>query len=213
MIEPPRLTLGKRLPSLSLGAAAIIAAGLVLGACAAEPYPPGPPPGPGYAEGGPPPPDGGYGGPPPATGYEESGPPPGASGYPPSSPPGYGEGAGPPPSYGPPAPSAPPSYGPPPSYGRVHGITRRQFITRARRRAINHGRDPDRAAMFAERRFDRIDTDHNGIIEPYEMRAWRAARGRYGAPGGAGYGGGASSSSGGGYGGPPPAEGGYGAPR
>ncbi len=191
MTEPPRMPGKRRLQPLALAATAIIAVGFALSACAEAPPPPAP--GPGYAESGPPPQ-----GPGPGPGYAESGPPPegayAAGGYPPNGPPGYNEGAGPPPSYGPP----PSSYGPPPSYRPARGITREEFIARARMRAIRHGKNPDRAAMFAARRFYRIDTDHDGVIEPYEMRAWRAARHGYGGPMGGGYG--------------PPPGGGYAAP-
>ncbi|HVH76192.1 MAG TPA: hypothetical protein VM755_14855, partial [Stellaceae bacterium] len=133
----------------------------------------------------------GYGGP----GAEGYGPPPGG---------GYGgpgaEGYGPPPGggYGPPAAQG---YGPPPGGGYGgRGITREQFIARARHRAVMHGRDPELAARHAARKFNRIDVDHNGVIERGEMQAWRAAHpphwraqgappgGGYGAPGSEGYG-------------------------
>jgi hypothetical protein len=53
-----------------------------------------------------------------------------------------------------PAPSAPTGSG---------GITRDQFIERAK----------DRAAQHAGARFDQMDTDHDGVLDRAEIRAWR----------------------------------------
>jgi Ca2+-binding EF-hand superfamily protein len=53
-----------------------------------------------------------------------------------------------------PAPSAPAGNG---------GITRDQFIQRAK----------DRAAEHAAARFDQMDADHDGVLDRAEMRAWR----------------------------------------
>ena len=53
-----------------------------------------------------------------------------------------------------PAPSAPTGGG---------GITRDQFIQRAK----------DRAAERAGARFDQMDTDHDGVLDRAEIRAWR----------------------------------------
>jgi hypothetical protein len=130
----------------------------------------------------------GYGAPPrgygaPSPGY---GAPPSGYGAPPS---GYGA---PPSGYG-----APPSgYGAPsPGYGAPRsgyaapgpaamaapmpaaGWTRAQYIERFRQVALNRGRDPEQAAAFAARRFDMIDTNRNGVIDPGELQAFRAAHG------------------------------------
>ena len=51
-----------------------------------------------------------------------------------------------------------------PEPSRPGGMTREQFIQRAQ----------DRAARRAAALFDRIDTDHNGVLDPAEMRAWRS---------------------------------------
>ena len=53
-----------------------------------------------------------------------------------------------------PAPSAPTGSG---------GITRDQFIERAK----------DRATQRAGARFDQMDTDHDGVLDRAELRAWR----------------------------------------
>src|SRR5690349_1503427 len=45
----------------------------------------------------------------------------------------------------------------------IGGITRDQFIQRAK----------DRAAERAGTRFDQMDADHDGILDRAEMRAWR----------------------------------------
>ena len=52
------------------------------------------------------------------------------------------------------------------------GITRDQFIQRAK----------DRAGQRAAERFDEMDTDHNGVLERAEMRAWRSQHARRAAP-------------------------------
>ena len=44
------------------------------------------------------------------------------------------------------------------------GITRDQFIQRAK----------DRAAQRAATRFDQMDTDHDGVLDRTELRAWRS---------------------------------------
>ena len=44
------------------------------------------------------------------------------------------------------------------------GITRDQFIQRAK----------DRSAQRAAARFDQMDTDHDGVLEPAERSAWRS---------------------------------------
>jgi hypothetical protein len=51
---------------------------------------------------------------------------------------------------------------------RSGGITKEQFIQRAQ----------DRAARRAAAQFDRMDTDHDGVLEPTEVRAWRSQRAR-----------------------------------
>ena len=43
------------------------------------------------------------------------------------------------------------------------GLTREQYIQRAE----------ERAARRAGAQFDRMDADHNGVLEPAEIRAWR----------------------------------------
>ena len=59
-----------------------------------------------------------------------------------------------------PAPSAPTGNG---------GITRDQFIERAK----------DRAAQRAGTRFDQMDTDHDGVLDRAEIRAWRTQHPRH----------------------------------
>jgi|SRR6516165_7421993 len=44
------------------------------------------------------------------------------------------------------------------------GLTREQYIQRAEQRA----------ARRAAAQFDRMDADHDGVLEPAEMRAWRS---------------------------------------
>ena len=44
------------------------------------------------------------------------------------------------------------------------GLTREQYIQRAEQRA----------ARRAAAQFDRMDTDHDGVLEPSERRAWRS---------------------------------------
>ena len=61
-----------------------------------------------------------------------------------------------------PAPSAPTGNG---------GITRDQFIQRAK----------DRAAQRAGTRFDEMDTDHDGVLDRAEIRAWRSQHPRHAA--------------------------------
>jgi hypothetical protein len=51
---------------------------------------------------------------------------------------------------------------------RSGGITKEQFIQRAQ----------DRAARRAAAQFDRMDTDHDGVLESAELRAWRTQRSR-----------------------------------
>src|SRR5438874_10766940 len=49
------------------------------------------------------------------------------------------------------------------------GITRDQFIERAR----------DRAAQRAGTHFDQMDTDHDGVLDRAEIRAWRSQHARH----------------------------------
>ena len=49
------------------------------------------------------------------------------------------------------------------------GITRDQFIQRAK----------DRAAERAGARFDQMDTDHDGVLDRAEIRAWRTQHTRH----------------------------------
>ena len=48
------------------------------------------------------------------------------------------------------------------------GITREQFIQRAE----------ERAARRAAAQFEQMDTDHDGVLDPAEMRAWRSQHSR-----------------------------------
>jgi len=52
--------------------------------------------------------------------------------------------------------------GPTPS--RAGALTREQYIHRAE----------ERAAGRAAAQFDRMDTDHDGVLDPAERRAWRS---------------------------------------
>jgi len=61
-----------------------------------------------------------------------------------------------------PAPAAPSAPG---------GITRDQFIQHAK----------DRAGERAAARFDQMDTDHNGVLDRTEIRAWRSQHARHAA--------------------------------
>jgi hypothetical protein len=69
-----------------------------------------------------------------------------------------------------PAPAAPPSAADlaPPNAGRARGgdITRDDYIARA----------VERAKHAAEKRFDKMDADHNGVLTADERRAARAER-------------------------------------
>jgi hypothetical protein len=49
------------------------------------------------------------------------------------------------------------------------GITREQFIERAK----------DRAAQRAAARFDQMDADHDGVLDRAEIRAWRTQHPRH----------------------------------
>ena len=49
------------------------------------------------------------------------------------------------------------------------GITRDQFIQRAK----------DRAAQRAAARFDQMDADHDGVLDRAEIRAWRTQHPRH----------------------------------
>jgi hypothetical protein len=55
-----------------------------------------------------------------------------------------------------------PSASPAPS--RAGALTREQYIQRAE----------ERAARRAAAQFDRMDADHNGVLEPAERKAWRS---------------------------------------
>ena len=50
------------------------------------------------------------------------------------------------------------------------GITRDQFIERAK----------ERAGQRAAARFDQMDTDHDGVLDRAEIRAWRSQHPRRG---------------------------------
>jgi hypothetical protein len=50
-----------------------------------------------------------------------------------------------------------------PAPARSGGLTREQYIQRAE----------ERAARRAGAQFDRMDADHDGVLEPAEIRAWR----------------------------------------
>ena len=64
--------------------------------------------------------------------------------------------------------AAPPSAATSPANSPAGGITRDQFIQRAK----------DRAGQRAAARFDQMDTDHNGVLDRDELRAWRSAHPR-----------------------------------
>ena len=55
------------------------------------------------------------------------------------------------------------SVAPTPSAPTGGGITRDQFVQRAK----------DRAAQRAGARFDQMDADHDGVLDRAEIRAWR----------------------------------------
>jgi hypothetical protein len=57
---------------------------------------------------------------------------------------------------------SPTSVGSPPSSSV--GLTKEQYIQRAEQRA----------ARRAAAQFDRMDADHNGVLDPAERRAWRS---------------------------------------
>jgi len=51
-----------------------------------------------------------------------------------------------------------------PVSSRAGSLTREQYIQRAQ----------ERAAKRASAQFDRMDGDHNGVLDPAERRAWRS---------------------------------------
>jgi hypothetical protein len=51
-----------------------------------------------------------------------------------------------------------------PAPARAGGLTREQYIQRAQ----------ERAARRAAAQFDAMDFDHDGVLEPAEIRAWRS---------------------------------------
>jgi len=51
-----------------------------------------------------------------------------------------------------------------PTPSRAGGLTREQYIQRAE----------ERAAGRAAAQFDRMDTNHDGVVDPAERRAWRS---------------------------------------
>jgi hypothetical protein len=59
----------------------------------------------------------------------------------------------------------------PPAPTGSGGITRDQFIQRAK----------DRAGQRAATRFDQMDADHDGVLDRAEMRAWRGQHPRHAA--------------------------------
>jgi hypothetical protein len=65
-----------------------------------------------------------------------------------------------------PASPAPASANPAPAQSRGGDITREEYIQRA----------VERARRAAEKRFDRMDTDHDGVLTGDERRAARAQR-------------------------------------
>ena len=151
----------------------------ILSGCYYDPYT-------GYASPSPPP---GYGYPPPgAPGPQaQGGPPPAADmggAYAPGADMGGAYGPGPQAEGGPPPGEAMPGAGPPGAYapegpaaqGRL--VTRAEFIRRAVRQATQAGRDPQRAAAWANRVFDQIDVNHTGAVSQEQIREWRAARRR-----------------------------------
>ena len=72
------------------------------------------------------------------------------------------------------SPTATPSASPPPAAAPApapapHGITRDDYIAKAR----------DAAEKRAATRFDAMDADHDGILTPDEIAAYRAAHPRH----------------------------------
>ena len=51
-----------------------------------------------------------------------------------------------------------------PAPSRPGALTREQYIQRAE----------ERAAKRAAAQFDRMDADHNGVVDPAERKAWRS---------------------------------------
>jgi len=51
-----------------------------------------------------------------------------------------------------------------PASSRAGALTKEQYIKRAE----------ERAARRAAAQFDRMDVDHNGVIDPAERQAWRS---------------------------------------
>jgi hypothetical protein len=99
-----------------------------------------------------------------------------------------------------------------PGYGGGGGITRDEYIEKARQRAVARGRDPDRAARWAARRFDQMDTNHDGVLDRAERAAWRQSHPGHRHGGGTQYGGqgnGGQGYGGQGYGGGPAEPGAY----
>jgi hypothetical protein len=55
-----------------------------------------------------------------------------------------------------------------PAPSRAGGLTREQYIHRAE----------ERAAGRAAAQFDRMDANHDGVVDPAERRAWRSQHSR-----------------------------------
>jgi hypothetical protein len=58
-----------------------------------------------------------------------------------------------------------------PASSGTGGITRDQYLQRAQ----------ERAALRAGARFDQMDTNHNGVVDRAELRAWRTQHPRHAA--------------------------------
>ena len=71
-------------------------------------------------------------------------------------------------------PGGAPAYGAVPYGMRGRAVTRAEFIERHQQRAATMGKDPAHVAERASRRFDMMDTDRDGVLQPEERAAWRA---------------------------------------
>ena len=67
--------------------------------------------------------------------------------------------------------SAAPAAKPGPNAASTSGVTREQYLQRAQ----------ERAGQRAGARFDRMDANHDGVLDRTEVRAWRSQHSRRGA--------------------------------
>jgi hypothetical protein len=70
------------------------------------------------------------------------------------------------------SPPPPPASSTGPAQPGAGGISRDQFIERAKERAGQH----------AAARFDQMDANHDGVIDQAELRAWRQQHARHARP-------------------------------